>query len=166
MAEDELAAFRKRWKKELSSKKEEKGLVCAPSPSSDVPGQSGHRDLKIRYFEDSKQNLSEACGAVKAEGDVCPEDEVGRKGGGEAAADSEDQPGYVSIAHSLLDGRTSPLLDRIQEERSRRKRQYRNMTDACSTSLQQLPQRKVKKDEELLDQLIHDLVREPCGWKY
>uniref|UniRef100_A0AAQ4P152 F-box and WD repeat domain containing 8 n=1 Tax=Gasterosteus aculeatus aculeatus TaxID=481459 RepID=A0AAQ4P152_GASAC len=95
MAEDELAAFRERWKEELTT---------------------------------------------RVEG-----------GGGRASAgsDSEDQPQYVSIARSLLDGRTSPLLDRIQEERSRRKRQYQSMTGQ--------PKRKVKKDEELLDQLIQDL---------
>ncbi|KAI4821319.1 hypothetical protein KUCAC02_029257 [Chaenocephalus aceratus] len=52
-------------------------------------------------------------------------------------SDTEDQPEYVSIARSLLDGRTSPLLDRIQEERTRRKRQYQNTTNACSKSLQQ-----------------------------
>ena len=78
----------------------------------------------------------------------------------EAEAASEDQPEYVSIARSLLDGRTSPLLDRIQEERTRRKRQYHNMTDVCRESLQQRqqPQRKVKKDKELVEQLIQDLV--------
>uniref|UniRef100_A0A665TKD4 F-box/WD repeat-containing protein 8 n=1 Tax=Echeneis naucrates TaxID=173247 RepID=A0A665TKD4_ECHNA len=70
---------------------------------------------------------------------------------------SEDQPQYVSIARSLLDGRTSPLLDRIQEERTRRKRQYHNRTNVCSASLQQQPERKVKRHQELVDQLIQDL---------
>lgn len=156
MAEDELAAFRKRWKQELTSKKDEQRLVCAPSPSWDAPGQSGQKDLKNRYFEDSKH-------PSKPEEDAYTADEgcVGGRGGGKAAAEAEDQPEYVSIARSLLDGRTSPLLDRIQEERTRRKRQYANITNVCSTSLQQQqhpPQRKVKKDEELLDQLIQDLV--------
>uniref|UniRef100_A0A672YHN7 F-box domain-containing protein n=1 Tax=Sphaeramia orbicularis TaxID=375764 RepID=A0A672YHN7_9TELE len=74
-----------------------------------------------------------------------------------AASNVEDQPQYVSIASSLLDGRTSPLLDRIEEERSRRKRQYHNMTDVYSRAQQQ-PQKKVKKDqEELVDLLIQDL---------
>ncbi|GLD54356.1 F-box/WD repeat-containing protein 8 [Lates japonicus] len=159
MAENELAAFRERWKKELTSKKGEQRLVCAPSPSWDVPGQSGQRDLKNRYFEDLK-NLNKACTPSKQEEGGCTEDEVCvGEGGGKGAAESEDQPEYVSIARSLLDGRTSPLLGRIQEERTRRKRQYDNRTGVCSTSLQQQqqPQRKAKKDEELVDQLIQDL---------
>lgn len=147
---DELAAFRECWKQELTSKKEEQRLVSA-SPSRSISGQSGHRDSKNRYFEDLKnpnKEQSEACSPSKS------------GGGGEAEAQSEDQPEYVSIARSLLDGRTSPLLDRIQEERSRRKRQYDNMTNVCTASLQQQqqPQRKLKKDKELLEQLIQDLV--------
>uniref|UniRef100_A0A672IGT7 F-box/WD repeat-containing protein 8 n=1 Tax=Salarias fasciatus TaxID=181472 RepID=A0A672IGT7_SALFA len=74
------------------------------------------------------------------------------------AAETEEQPEYVSIARSLLDGRTSPLLDRLEEERSRRKRQYHNRTNVCSAALQrEEPQRKAKKEEELVDQLIQDL---------
>lgn len=153
MAEDELVAFRKRWNEELKSKKEEKRVVCAPSPSWDVPGQSGQGELKNRYFEDSKQSPNKACSPLKLEESVCDDD------GGKAVAESEDQPKYVSIAHGLLVGRTSPLLERIQEERTRRKRQYHNMTTMCSTILQQQhSQRKVKKDEKLLDQFIQDLV--------
>lgn len=162
MAEDELAAFRKRWKQELTGKKEEQPLVCAPSPSWDVPGHTGQRDReKNRYFEEVK-NLDKARSPSKPEEGGCSEDEGcvgGGRGGGKAAAEPEDQPEYVSIARSLLDGRTSPLLDRIQEERTRRKRQYHNTTNVCSASLQlQQPQRKVRKDKELLDQLIQDLV--------
>lgn len=151
MAEEELAAFRDSWKEELTSKNDEERLVCAPS--SDVPSQSGQGDLRKRYFEDSKY-LNTADSTSKLTERECTDD----------ASDTEDQPEYVSIARSLLDGRTSPLLDRIQEERTRRKRQYQNTTNACSKSLQQKqkqqqqPQRKVKKEEELLDQLIQDLV--------
>ncbi|KAK5932147.1 hypothetical protein CgunFtcFv8_003877 [Champsocephalus gunnari] len=150
MAEEELAAFRESWKEELTSKNDEERLVCAPS--SDVPSQSGQGDLRKRYFEDSKY-LNTADSTSKLTERECTDD----------ASDTEDQPEYVSIARSLLDGRTSPLLDRIQEERTRRKRQYQNTTNACSKSLQQKqkqqqqPQRKVKKEEELLDQLIQDL---------
>ncbi|XP_070689118.1 F-box/WD repeat-containing protein 8 [Pempheris klunzingeri] len=147
MAEDELAVFRKRWKEELTSQKEDQRIVCAPSPSCGVPGQSGQRDVKNRYFEEDVRTEDEGCGGG------------GGGGGGreKAAPQAEDQPEYVSIAHSLLDGRTSPLLDRIQEERTKRKRQYHNMTNVCSTSLQQQQQREVKKEEALLDQLIEDL---------
>lgn len=162
MAADELVAFRKRWKEELQSKKEEHRTVCAPSASRDVHGRSGQRELKNRYFEDSKQNPNKACSPLKTEESGCAEHEgcVGGRGGGKAVADPEDEPEYVFIAHSLLDGRTSPLLDRIHEERTRRKRQYHNMTNVCSTILQQqqCPQRKVKKDGKLLDQFIQDLV--------
>lgn len=157
MAEDELAAFRERWKEELTSDRDELRPV--------QPG--GHRDLKNSYFE-NLENLNESRSPSKESGDGCTEGEARVEGGGgraSAGSDSEDQPQYVSIARSLLDGRTSPLLDRIQEERSRRKRQYQSMTGVCSASLQQQrlqeqqPKRKVKKDEELLDQLIQDLVR-------
>uniref|UniRef100_A0A8C8G7S2 F-box/WD repeat-containing protein 8 n=1 Tax=Oncorhynchus tshawytscha TaxID=74940 RepID=A0A8C8G7S2_ONCTS len=70
---------------------------------------------------------------------------------------NEDQPEYVSIAEGLLDGRTSPLLERIQEERTRRKRQYHSLTSACNTSSQQQPQRKINKGDKLVDQFIQDL---------
>uniref|UniRef100_A0A8C7UKD4 F-box/WD repeat-containing protein 8 n=1 Tax=Oncorhynchus mykiss TaxID=8022 RepID=A0A8C7UKD4_ONCMY len=69
---------------------------------------------------------------------------------------NEDQPEYVSIAEGLLDGRTSPLLERIQEERTRRKRQYHSLTSACNTSQKQ-PQRKINKGDKLVDQFIQDL---------
>lgn len=166
MAND-LAAFRESWKQELTSKKEEQRLVSASSTSRSIPEQASNRDSKNRYFEDLKnpsKEQSEACSPLKSDG--CTEDKGRVVGGGEeeAAAKSEDQPEYVSIARSLLDGRTSPLLERIEEERSRRKRQYHNVTNVRSASLQQQqhqhqqPQRKVKKDEELLEQLIQDLV--------
>ncbi|MED6241718.1 hypothetical protein ATANTOWER_025046 [Ataeniobius toweri] len=144
MADNELVAFRERWNQELKSRKEENPLVCASSSSSgDDPGQLGHKDL------------NKSCNTLKQKESSCTEDE---RSGGNAAAEA-GQPQYVSIAHSLLDGRTSPLLDRIQQEKMRRKRQYHNMTNMCSVSRQQQmqPQRKVKKEEELVDQLIQDL---------
>ncbi|XP_072243531.1 F-box/WD repeat-containing protein 8 [Leuresthes tenuis] len=150
MADNDLTTFRERWKQELTSKKDEGRLVCAPSSSRNVPDQSGQRNLK---------NTNEPGDCLKPDEDGCIEDE-GRVGGKAAAeTDTEEQPEYVSIARSLLDGRTSPLLDRIQEERTRRKRLYQNMTDACSASLQQQKQteRKVRKEAELVDQLIQDL---------
>nr|XP_019954617.1 PREDICTED: F-box/WD repeat-containing protein 8 [Paralichthys olivaceus] len=153
MAGDELAAFRERWKQELTSSKGEQRLVGG------VPDPSGQRDSKNRYFEDLK-NLNEACGPEEG---GCTEGSGGGTAGGrgEAAAESGEQPEYVSIARSLLDGRTGPLLDRIQEERTRRKRQFHSRTSVCSSAetqqqqQQQQPQRKVKR--ELVDQLIQDL---------
>lgn len=168
MAEDELATFRKRWKEELKCKKEEQRVVCASSPSWDAPGRSGQEKVKNRYFEDSEGNLNKTLNCDKTGGSGCAEDEGcfdEKRGRGNTVSESEHQPEYVAIAHSLLDGRTSPLLDRIQEERTRRKRQYNNMTNACSKNLQQQQQeeeqprqRKVKTDEKLLDQFIRDLV--------
>ncbi|KAK5870792.1 hypothetical protein PBY51_003708 [Eleginops maclovinus] len=163
MAEDELAAFRDSWKEELTSKNEEQLLVCAPSLA--VPSQSRQEDLKKKYFEDSKHLHIAVSTSKLNEREYTDDDDDDDEGGGKPAIETEDQPEYVSIARSLLDGRTSPLLDRIQEERTRRKRQYQNMTNACSASLQQQqqqkqqqqPRRKVKKEDELLDQLIQDL---------
>ncbi|XP_026177715.1 F-box/WD repeat-containing protein 8 [Mastacembelus armatus] len=161
MAADELAAFRERWKQELTSKKEQLRLICSPSHSWDVPGQSGQRDLKTSYFEDLKNHNNGSPPKQEEHGCTDEEEQVrgrGAGGAGEAAAESEDQPEYVSIARSLLDGRTSPLMERIQEERTRRKRQYQCMSSVRSASLQQLqPQRKAKKEGKLLDQLIQDL---------
>lgn len=168
MAEDELATFRKRWKEELKCKKEEQRVVGASSPSWDAPGRSGQEKVKNRYFEDSKGNLNTTHNYDKTGGGGCVEDEGyvdEKRGRGNTGSESGHQPEYVAIAHSLLDGRTSPLLDRIQEERTRRKRQYNNLTDAGSKNLQQQQQeeqprqRKVKTDEKLLDQFIRDLVR-------
>jgi len=152
MAEDELVAFRERWKEELTSNTDEQRPVGAAPPSP----RDGQTDFKHRYFE-NVENLNEACSPSKQEGGGGG---GGGKKGDNAAAESEDQPEYVSIARSLLDGRTSPLRDRMQEERARRKRLYHNMTCARSAALrtQQQPERKVKKDPELLDQLIQDLV--------
>ncbi|KAG7490914.1 F-box/WD repeat-containing protein 8 [Solea senegalensis] len=156
MAGDELAAFRESWKQELTSKGEQR-LVAATS--GDTSGQCDKKDLKNRYFEDFNDLNNTGSPSVPEESG-CNEEEggsVGGRGEGEAAAESQDQPEYVSIARSLLDGRTSPLLDRIQEERTKRKRQYHSRTNVCYASLQQQPQGKVKKEEELVDQLIQDL---------
>ncbi|KAK6483603.1 F-box/WD repeat-containing protein 8-like isoform X1 [Huso huso] len=75
---------------------------------------------------------------------------------------SEDQPEYISIAESLLEGRTSPLRDRIEVERSVRKKRHAENVAGLSTPrpvhpLQQQPLCKVHKTETLVDQLIQDL---------
>lgn len=147
MATNELVAFRERWKRELNDKKGESRL-SAPSSSRENPDQFG------------QNRLNKTTDTLKREGSSDTGD-TGSVGVESDALKAEDQPQYVSIAHSLLDGRTSPLLDRIREERTRRKRQYNNMTNICAVSLQQQQQqqerRKVKKEEELVDQLIQDL---------
>ncbi|XP_003975242.2 F-box/WD repeat-containing protein 8 [Takifugu rubripes] len=150
MADNELVAFRKRWKEELELKKEHQQLVCVPPLSRDVTAQSAQKESKNRYFVDSEQHSSKALSPLRPE-----ESEKGRVG---EVEQSEDQPEYVSIARGLLNGRTSPLLDRIQEEKTRRKRQYNSINTACNTILQQdYPLKKVTKNEKLVDQFIQDL---------
>lgn len=160
MAEDELATFRKRWRDELRHQREGHRVVSTTSSSWGAAGGSDQDRVKSSYFEDSKANFNEADDTVKthraADGRVGEERERGH------GRDSEQQPDYVSIAHSLLDGRTSPLLDRIQEERTRRKRKlYHNINNLQEKQHQQEgepPDRKDKATEKLLDQLILDLV--------
>lgn len=164
MAEDELLAFREHWKQELgnASKKEERQFLSARAHPGDFRGQPGHGDQEHRYFKDlcqdrnSTEQRDESSPSTPERSSSIQDTEC--DGGGKGEGKPEDQPEYVSIARSLLDGRTSPLLDRIQEERTRRKRQYHNMTNVCSLSLQQQTQRKAKKGEKLVDQLIQDLV--------
>ncbi|KAL0979052.1 hypothetical protein UPYG_G00179860 [Umbra pygmaea] len=151
MSENELLAFRERWKQELTNK-------TNPDLSCNVfKGQSSREDHKLkRYFEDFGHNKRPQ--GIK-QNEVSQERRTGLEDAGLSSADpqKEDQPEYVSIAEGLLDGRTSPLLERIQEETTRRKRQYNRLTNACSTSMQQQPKRKVNKGDKLVDQLIQDL---------
>ncbi|XP_077417651.1 F-box/WD repeat-containing protein 8 [Vanacampus margaritifer] len=127
MAEDELAAFRNRWKRELWSPKEEQRLVPSPSLSCESHARDENDD------------------ASRGQSELKPERSAG-----------VGEPGYVSIARGLLGGRTSPLLDRLAEERSKRKKKYQDETAACRESLKP-PQKKVKEGEQLVDQLILDL---------
>ncbi|KAA0716853.1 F-box/WD repeat-containing protein 8 F-box and WD-40 domain-containing protein 8 [Triplophysa tibetana] len=65
----------------------------------------------------------------------------------------QDQPQYVSIAEGLLDGRTSPLLDRIKEERTRRKR----APESNSINKGAPPKKVSGSCHKLLEQFIQDL---------
>lgn len=167
MAEDELASFRKRWRDELRNQNERQGLVSAASSSSWAATDESNQDkVKSSYFEDSKANFTEAGHTVKSgraedEGRVCEEQERGHGG------DPVQQLDYVSIAHSLLDGRTSPLLERIQEEKTRRKRKLYHSMNSVQEKQPQLQQQQREEEEaphrrdetagKLLDQLIQDL---------
>lgn len=143
MAEYELAVFRQRWKEELQSQNESKTNGAC---------DSGPKDSKKRYFDESENLKNEKSSPSTSNRLIAKEREEGK------AAAAEDQPQYVSIASSLLDGRTSPLLERIEEERNKRKRLYNNVTNLCTTSLQhQQQQKRVQRDEQLVDQLIQDL---------
>lgn len=148
MAEDDLTKFRKRWTEELKTRRKEQRADFALS-SSWATASGSDQDQKSSYFDDSQENSTEA------------EDEprVNEEPGKEHWRDSE-QPNYVCIAHGLLDGRTSPLLDRIEEEKTKRKRKFdHNLNSVKETQRQyEPPHRKDKKAGKLLDQLIQDLV--------
>lgn len=153
MEEDELDAFRERWKQELGCKKEKQQTDSVQSDCSfsKAPGHSKNRYFDVIQHCEKDEGSDYSSSTSKR---FIDEEEIKK-----AKAPTEFQPGYVSIASGLLDGRTSPLLERIEEERTKRKRRYGGMTEACSTPLQhqQQPQRKTKRDEQLVDQLIHDL---------
>lgn len=152
MAEEELDTFRKRWREELTNQRTKQRAVSASASSWAAASGSDQDQVKSSYFDDSKENLTSA--------DHTHDDErrVSEERGKGQWRDSE-QPDYVCIAHSLLDGRTSPLLDRIQEEKTRRKRKlHHNMNSVQETQQEEPPRRKDKTAEKLLDQLILDLV--------
>ncbi|CAL8249035.1 unnamed protein product [Merluccius merluccius] len=125
MADEELLAFRRSWKQELTDKKEVKRQDADPAVRPGSPSDPG-----------------ESPSTRHQEGD--------------------GEPKYVSIASGLLDGRTSPLLDRLQEERTKKqqqqqkKRRHHSTADTCSSSGSS-QQKKASKEEKLVDQLIHDL---------
>ena len=141
MADGELAAFRERWKQELSNK------TKTHAGSSKFSGEQNQKDCRNRYFEETAEKSEVKRSRVDQTTEELSED-----------AEAEEQPGYVSIASSLLDGRTSPLLDRIQEERTKRRREFDNSCVTHSPLRHQQLQKRIKR-EELVDQLIQDLVR-------
>lgn len=132
MADDELLAFRENWKRELTD--------------------------QTQQVRTQNQNPTETASCANPESSS-----TGNRacdGEAQCAAEPSDQPKYVSIASGLLDGRTSPLLDRIQEERMLKRRRYHDsIPNTCSGSSQQpQPQKKAQRGEKLVDQLIQDLV--------
>lgn len=140
MAEDELDAFRERWKQELTNKKE------IHANSNKFSGEQKQKDSKNRYFEATDNHTN------NKRGSYCPTTKESIED-----AKPEDQPEYVSIASSLLDGRSSPLLERIEEERAKRRKVYDNDSVTSSSLPHQQQQKKKVKREELVDQLIQDL---------
>lgn len=127
MEDDELLAFRERWKQELTkntetSNKDKEGYFGHPSKDSSSLHQS------TSFWE--KQSSSSQ----------------------QTQPTPKDQPQYLSIAEGLLDGRSSPLLDRIEQERTRRKRAPRS--EALNTDA---PPKKVNKCPKLLEQFLQDL---------
>lgn len=130
MAKDELDAFREHWKQELTTKNK---------INADSNEFIGEQKQENRYFEARDNHRNNKRASCQSTGDSKPEDE----------------PGYVSIASSLLDGRTSPLLERIEEERIKRRKACDN--DNATNSLPQQQLLEKKTESELVDQLIQDL---------
>lgn len=131
MADDELLAFRKSWKQELTDQKE----VGSPTQDPTVRIETASSGKP-----ESTSTRNQAC-----------------DGEARCATEWGDEPKYVSIASGLLDGRTSPLLDRIQEERTLKKRRHHSISNTCSGASQQQPLKKALRGEKLVDQLIQDL---------
>lgn len=139
--EDELSDFRKRWKHELEKKTRLKD-------DSDV-GYFGHYS--------KADGINEQRSGHAGESGKKPRDVEGSKGLQEGC---KDQPQYVSIAEGLLDGRSSPLLARMEEERMRRKRRCeRGEQQQQQQQLLLAPPRTQRRTQlTLIDQFIHDLV--------
>lgn len=134
--EDELSKFRKRWKHELEKKTEVKNV-----------GYFGHR---------SEADGADGQGSGHA-------GESGKKPGGAEGStrlkeDCKDQPQYVSIAEGLLDGRSSPLLARMEEERMRRKRRCERGDGEQQQQHLSAVQTQRRAHLTLIDQFIQDLV--------
>ncbi|XP_067295606.1 F-box/WD repeat-containing protein 8 [Pseudorasbora parva] len=127
MEEDELLAFRERWKQELTKNTKTSG--------KDKEGYFGHHSKDSSSVHQSTNFWEKQSNASQ-----------------QTQPTSKDQPEYVSIAEGLLDGRSSPLLDRIEQERTRRKRAPDS--DALNTHA---PPKKENKDQKLLEQFLQDL---------
>ncbi|KAL7836876.1 hypothetical protein AOLI_G00281600 [Acnodon oligacanthus] len=127
MEEDGLLAFRERWKQELERTKAVKKESGAGRPGS--PGVHGGRSGRGRGGD------------------------AGRTGGDAGGLRNAEEPQYVSIAAGLLDGRSSPLLDRIAEERTRRKRRG----EGGGREEQKRSGPLQRRRSSLIDQLIQDL---------
>ena len=163
MDDDELLTFQQRWKKELEKKTQ---AESTGSHNSGVLGAQCTVTLsKTTYFKDSCKspfpledetgNCSNLSGNDSASSSYQAREVKDTSPCKSLEERAEHQPQYVSIAEGLLDGRSSPLLDRIQEERTRRKRQHGH----ANFHSNQQPQKKVNTGKKLVDQFIQDLVR-------
>ncbi|KAK3514348.1 hypothetical protein QTP70_015876 [Hemibagrus guttatus] len=134
--QEELSDFRKRWKQELEKKTQLK--------NDSAVGYFGHCSQADGISEQKRGHAGESGRKRRAvEGSKCLE-----KG-------CNDQPQYVSIAEGLLDGRSSPLLARMEEERMRRKRRYERGDE--QRQLRSAPQTRRRAHLPLIDQFIQDL---------
>lgn len=138
--EDELSDFRKRWKQELEKKTNLK--------HDRAVSYFGHCSREDGYNE-QKRNDAGKSGRKRRDVEYSKRREEG----------SEDQPQYVSIAEGLLDGRSSPLLARMEEERMRKKRRSEPGGERQQQQLLSAPRTQRTAHLPLIDQFIQDLVR-------
>ncbi|KAL1273767.1 hypothetical protein QQF64_026581 [Cirrhinus molitorella] len=125
--EDELSAFREQWQQELKTN--------TKTPCKDKKGYFGHHSKESSSLHQSASFWEKQSSASQ-----------------QSQPTPKDQPQYVSIAEGLLDGRSSPLLDRIEQERTRKKRAPDS--EALNTDA---PPQKVNKGQKLLEQFLQDL---------
>ncbi|XP_064153580.1 F-box/WD repeat-containing protein 8 [Anguilla rostrata] len=169
MEGDELHTFREQWEKEL--KKTTKNARKNVTKSTHFT--STNEDTKNRYFVDHQKESVHTRNQNKCVSE--PQESSSNQSSREeteweassdptsvkSATDQRDanyQPEYVSIAEGLLDGRTSPLRDRIQAERQRGKRQFDVGANVNhSRAIQKQPQCKVARGDAFVEQLIQDL---------
>ncbi|XP_027018722.1 F-box/WD repeat-containing protein 8 isoform X2 [Tachysurus fulvidraco] len=131
--EDELSDFRKRWKQELETKprltdNNAMGYFGRCSEADVINDQKAGESQRKRRDE-----------GLKRLQDVC-----------------SDQPQYVSIAEGLLEGRSSPLMARMEQERLRRKRRCERGDE--HQQVRSAPHSRKEDHLPLLDQFIQDLI--------
>ncbi|KAJ8380152.1 hypothetical protein SKAU_G00009300 [Synaphobranchus kaupii] len=172
MEGDELCTFREQWEKELNKTTRDqqnatKNINKDLNLSNVNVTHFTNQETKNRYFGDqqkeslhtrsrnkcvseTKENSSNQSSQEETEWEGSSDPKLRKS--------ANDKPGYVSIAEDLLDGRTSPLRDRIQVERKRRKRQFDVAANVYhSRTTQQQSQCKVARGDTFVEQLIHDL---------
>ncbi|KAK2845397.1 hypothetical protein Q7C36_010251 [Tachysurus vachellii] len=131
--EDELSDFRKRWKQELETKPRltDNNAVgyFGRCSEADVINEQKAGESQRKRRDDGLKRLQEVC---------------------------SDQPQYVSIAEGLLEGRSSPLMARMEQERLRRKRRCERGDE--HQQLRSAPHSRKEDHLPLLDQFIQDLI--------
>lgn len=167
-----MRTFREQWEKELKkTTKDQKNARKNVTKSTHFT--STNEDTKNRYFVDHQKESVHTRNQNKCVSE--PQESSSNQTSREeteweassdptsvkSATDQRDanyQPEYVSIAEGLLDGRTSPLRDRIQAERQRGKRQFDVGANVNhSRAIQKQPQCKVARGDAFVEQLIQDL---------
>ncbi|NP_001108050.1 F-box/WD repeat-containing protein 8 [Danio rerio] len=122
--EDELSVFRDRWKQELNKSTKAAKEKEGYFGDQNKDGSSVHQSTS---FWENQSSVSQPT--------------------------PKEQPEYVSIAEGLLDGRSGPLLDRLEHERTRTRKRAPE-SEAPKTDA---PPKKVNASQKLLEQFLQDL---------